>query len=229
MSVSDKIKNIFKGIGIFLVVYIVISGNGDDTFFGWILMFVSLVLTVLFLDETKNKLVLSGITIILGAICFRGFVKALPWLALITVLILVYYFVGCGGDINEFNIKILTILNKDNKKLNKSNSYCDLKNNNNKALVWCAFNMLNSFERYYYYNDGNRRLEIKKGIFPFRKINRYSISVLVDTITNMGQEELFWYSVSLPVKQEAKGVEEVNIKHVSRRKIRELDSILNGL
>jgi general stress protein CsbA len=229
MSVLDKIKNLFKGIGIFVIVYIVISGNGDDTFFAWVLMFVSLVLTMLFLDETKNKWVLSGITVILGAICFRGFVKALPWLILIAAVLLAYYYLGCNGDISEFEKKIIRILNKDDKPINMSKQKSKVETRNSHRL-WSAFNILNPFERYYYVDDGAgvRILKIQKGIVPFEDSEEYSITMLMGTKREI-KGKIFWCSVNIDalrcVNHE---VTTVVLKHISRRKKNQLISILNG-
>ena len=48
----EKIKTALKAVAIFFIMYVIISGNGDDTFFAWIIMGISLVLTKLFLDES---------------------------------------------------------------------------------------------------------------------------------------------------------------------------------
>lgn len=50
----EKIKTALKAVVIFFIMYVIISGNGDDTFFAWIIMGISIVLTKLFLDESKN-------------------------------------------------------------------------------------------------------------------------------------------------------------------------------
>lgn len=226
MNVLEKIKNLFKGIGIFFIIYTVISGNGDDTFFAWVLMFVSLILTILFLDETKNKSVLTCITLALAAICFRGIGKALPWLLLIFILALLYFVLGCKGDIREFEKTITLFLSKDkrNVHINKRNVHITT------GPQWSAINTLNPFERYYYYSD-SRELVIKKGIWPFRKGNNYSITQMVDTITREWNEELFfWRSIKIPLKYNANSSNPSHIvlKHVRKSKIVELDYIING-
>lgn len=34
----EKIKTALKAVAIFFIMYVIISGNGDDTFFAWIIM-----------------------------------------------------------------------------------------------------------------------------------------------------------------------------------------------
>ena len=126
MDIFEKIKTFFKGVGIFCLMYIVISGNGDDTFFGGILMLVSLVMTFLFLDENTNKITLVATTVLLSAMCFRGFVEAIPFLLLILGAGFLYYFFGCDRDFGNLkNSLFLYFMTEINllKKEEKSELY----------------------------------------------------------------------------------------------------------
>ena len=112
----EKIKTALKAVAIFFIMYVIISGNGDDTFFAWIIMGISLVLTKLFLDESKNKFVLSGLTLILAFICYKGFTRAIILSVCCGLLLCLYYFIGCKGEKERFFDSISRIFKATPKK-----------------------------------------------------------------------------------------------------------------
>ena len=112
----EKIKTALKAVAIFFIMYVIISGNGDDTFFAWIIMGISLVLTKLFLDESKNKFALSWLTLILAFICYKGFTRAIILFVCCGLLLCLYYFIGCKGEQERFFESISRIFKATPKK-----------------------------------------------------------------------------------------------------------------
>lgn len=213
MNIMEKITNLLKGIVIFCIVYIVISGNGDDTFFAWILMCISLVLTMLFLDETKSKFKLILITLALAVICADWFGRAV--LLLSFALLLVYIFV-CKRDARQIGQEISLFLTKTPEQLSGDK--------------WSAINILNPLERYSYTSD-RRTIIIKKGFPGFLgKKTSYPISALVSTDMMEVKYYIIWCKVTIPVSYNANSNEptEVVLNHITKRRVNELLSILSG-
>ena len=198
MDIWEKIQKFIKGVGIFLVMYIVISGNGDDTFFAWILMFISLIMTLLFLDENTNKIALVVTTILLSAMCSRGFGKAVPFLLGILIIGVLYYIFGCKKDFEIFKGKIESLFYGHSGTFPKKKAVRSVVKNE-----WKAWNLLHPFERYAY-SDKQKCFIVKKGLPPFfGKEKSYPLSEIVNAKMIQVDWNLLWCKISIPVKYNA--------------------------
>lgn len=230
MDIMDKIKTIFKGIIIFIILYTVLSGNGDDTYFAWVLMFAALVLTVLFLDKSKNKVVLVGITAVLSFICYQGVGRAIPFLVVIAVLTAGYYFWGCKGDFRKFSESILKILNTEEAEIDTKSFSKGRNSRTNYVREWKAMNFFNPFERYAYCK-GTRCIVVKKGIPPFFGTQDiYPISEFVNTNMMKVRFGILFCKVSIPVKYNANSHNPTQVMfcNITKGRYNELVHILSG-
>lgn len=222
----NTIKKILKGIPTCVIIYIIISGNGDDTPFGFVLLLLSVGLTVLFLDESMNRISLSIITLCLALICAPGYKVAIPYFLICGVCLLVYYIIGCKKDSRKFKERIMQFMSIfDNESTRKTDGGCK----KDSYLVWSAINLLNPFERYYYFKDGSFR--IIRGVFPkmVRRSKKLHISDLV--VGNQTRKDVFFISsITVPVNISAKSSmdECVTFSNIFRWKGNILERILDG-
>lgn len=222
----NTIKKILKGIPTCVIIYIIISGNGDDTPFGFVLLFLSVGLTVLFLDENMNKISLSIITLYLALICAPGYKVAIPYFLICGVCLLVYYIIGCKKDSRKFKERIMQFMRIfDNESTKKAGGG----HKKDTDVAWSAINLFNPFERYYYFKDGSFR--IVRGVFPkmVERSKKFHISDLV--VGNQTSKKVFFISsITVPVNIAArtKMDECVTFSNIFRWKGNILEKILDG-
>ena len=219
MDIFEKIKTFFKGVGIFCLMYIVISGNGDDTFFGGILMLVSLVMTFLFLDENTNKITLVATTVLLSAMCFRGFVEEIPFLLLILGAGFLYYFFGCDRDFGNLKNKLVSLFYDRDKSFEKRREIRTVR-----KKEWKAWNIFHPLERYAY-SDIKKCLIVKKAFPPlFGTVELYPLSEIVHLDMCDIKYTLFWCKWSIPVRYNANShtPTKVTFSNIRRKKLNEL-------
>lgn len=222
----NTIKKVFKGIPTCVIIYIIISGNGDDTFFGFVLLLLSVGLTVLFLDESMNKVSLALITLCLALICAPGYKVAIPYFLICGVCLLLYYVVACKKDSRLFMERIMQFMRIfDNDTFKKD----DGGHKKDSYVVWSAFNLLNPFERYFYLKNGS--FYIIRGIFPkiVDRSKRIPLSNLV--VGNQTRRNIFFISsITVPVNMASrtKMDECVTFSNIFRWKCNELVRILDG-
>lgn len=198
MNILEKIKQFFKGVGIFFVMYVVISGNGDDTFFAWILMFVSLVMTILFLDESTNKAALVVTTILLSAVCSRGFVEAVPFLLIILVIGTLFYIFGCSKDFQIFKNKLEVIFYGEKTVTHKKQMIRTVQ-----RKEWRAWNIFHPLERYAY-SEEQKCFIVKNGFPPFfGREKKYPLSEVVHLEMMEVKWSVLWCKILIPVKYNA--------------------------
>ena len=193
----EKIKTALKAVAIFFIMYVIISGNGDDTFFAWIIMGISLVLTKLFLDESKNKFALSGLTLILAFICYKGFTRAIILFVCCGLLLCLYYFIGCKGEQERFFESISRIFKATPKK-----EQTQRKRKLKDKEIWKAWNIFHPIEERYSYDFRYKLLLVKKK-FPswnIGDIEKIPISEFANLNQNLVEKHLIWCTVTIPLK-----------------------------
>ena len=208
MGVLKTLWKLFIGFWIFALIYAAISGNGNDTAFMWIQMFISLVLTIAFLDEDKNKKILVFVIVMFTIIRFNGPDSGIPRFLITLGLTMILF----GGK---------------RTKNDTSESEEDSVRNERESFCWHAYNIYNPFERYFY-DEQAQSLVINKGIISLMgKSSAYPVSIFAGA----GYWEVSIHGIVcdivIPVKF-AVGAENITIKNISRKKVRELDHIING-
>lgn len=207
----------FKGFLIFVFIYTFISGNGDGTFFAWILMLISIIMTILFLDERTNKVTLLVITVLLWFACADGFVSAIPRLLFYAILIVGVYVFVAKCNLARFKKIVSAVIIKEHI-MPESDKWTATPFTNTE---WQARNVLNPFVKYTYSSITNC-FEIKKGLFIIQGIERrIPSSVLVGIEAWEVKIHGPICEITFPVKI-GKGIEPLVIQNITRRKWNEL-------
>lgn len=229
-KVLDKVFTVFKGIVLFCILYILLSWNGEDSFWGVVLSFAALVLTILFLDEAIDKVKLTITTIVLSVICHDGFLHALPFLIIWGGVVLFYFIVVCKKDRNRFYDSISAFHKRDSTEYGEQ-PYSSGQDNicHTSVKHWSAINMLHPFERYHY-DEEKKRIVIKNWFPPLiGNEDRYPIAAFVNT-DMMKKKYRIFCDMIIPVlySESPHKLTEVKLKNIRRKKSRELERLLAG-
>lgn len=193
-----KIGVICKGIIIWFIIFIVISKNGKSPVPFELLVGLSILLTVLFLDGTKNKVAIAGVTVFLTFICWNGFVSAIICFGIAGSALGAYYIVGCRKDGEKFLkdiFRVFEAIPKENSKMNKN----ELKDDD----IWKAWNIFHPIEERYAYDCKSKILLVKRK-FPkwnLGDIEKIPISEFENVRQNLVQKHLIWCTVAIPLKK----------------------------
>lgn len=221
-AIVGKIINFFKGIGIFILLYIVVSGNGDSTFFGWIIMFLCIILTRMYLNPEIKKGTLAVITVVLAMLCAPGYHVAFTGGIVLTILFALYYFFLCDSDMDLLKRKIEHIMYVDKENEIEHKQTAEVK------TEWSAINLKHPFTAYSYDAD-REKFRVAKGFFIFGgQALDVQLTALALTKYESTQNQVIFWTLEIPYIHGVKGHDgdSLKIENISKKRFNELLGIL---